>query len=88
MRRTRRNQLLGVVDDVVAFDEGTAFEAASLGQSLRAAETSLEVADLFIAATARQHGATLATTDRDDFDTAPIHELLELDIVDTENHSR
>lgn len=83
-RRRRRDQLLDVVDEVLGFDEATAFEAASLGTSLGAAGVSLDVADLFIAATARQHGGTLATTDRDDFDKPPIHELLSVDIVPTD----
>jgi len=49
--------------------------------SLAAVGVSLDTADLFIAATARQHDATLTTADRDDFDTPELHELVDMDIV-------
>jgi predicted nucleic acid-binding protein len=82
-QRRRHNQLTDVVDDVLAFDEATAVEAASMESSLATAGVSLDAADLLIAATARQHGATLATADTNDFDKTPVHELLDLDIVTT-----
>ncbi len=41
----------------------------------------LAVPDLFVAATARSAGATLATANRNDFDKAPVHELIDVDIV-------
>jgi len=83
-QQERRRQLTDAVDDVLALDESTAAKAASMEASLTAAGTSLDGMDLLIAATARQHGVTLATTDRNDFDKQPLHELLDVDIVETD----
>jgi len=82
-QRARRSQLTQAVDDVISFDADTAAEAASMETSLDGAGVSLNDVDLLIAATARQHQATFATADKNDFDKSPIHELLDIDIVDT-----
>lgn len=82
-QRTRQTQLMRAIDDVVAFDGDTAAEAASMESSLEGAGVSLDAADLLIAATARQHDATLVTADKADFDRSPIHELLDVDIIET-----
>jgi predicted nucleic acid-binding protein len=81
-QRTRRSQLTQAVDDVISFDGDTAAEAASMETSLKAAGVSLDDVDLLIAATARQHQATFVTADKNDFDKKPVHELLDIDIVD------
>lgn len=81
-QRTRRSQLTQAVDNVVSFDGDTAAEAASMEASLEAAGVSLDDVDLLIAATARQHQATLVTADKNDFDKAALHELMNIDIVD------
>jgi len=81
-QRARRSQLTQVVDDVVSFDADTAAEAVSMEASLDSAGVSLDDVDLLIAATARQHQATFATADKNDFNNGPIHELLDIDIVD------
>ena len=81
-QRTRRSQLTQAVDDVISFDGDTAAEAASMETSLDAAGVSLDDVDLLIAATARHHQATLVTADRNDFDKTPLHELMDIDIVD------
>lgn len=81
-RRTRRNQLTQAVDNVISFDGDTAAEAASMETSLEAAGVSLDDVDLLIAATARQHQATFVTADRNDFDKTPLHEFMEIDIID------
>ncbi|WP_262177264.1 type II toxin-antitoxin system VapC family toxin [Haloarcula laminariae] len=81
-QRARRHQLTQAVDDVLPFDADTAAEAASMETSLDDAGISLDGVDLLIAATARQHQATLATADRNDFDKGPVRELLDIDIVD------
>jgi predicted nucleic acid-binding protein len=49
--------------------------------SLTSAGTSLDVPDLLIAAAAREHGCTLATRNKNEFDKQPIHELLSVDII-------
>jgi len=51
--------------------------------SLDRAGVSLNDVDLLIAATASQQQATFVTADKNDFDKDPIHELLDIDIVDT-----
>jgi len=82
-QRARRNQLTQAVDDVISFDADTAVEAANLETSLDTVGVSLDDVDLLVAATARQHQATFVTADKNDFDKAPIHELMAIDIVDT-----
>lgn len=82
-QRARRNQLTRAVDNVISFDADTAAEAASMESSLDAAGVSLDDVDLLIAATAHQHQATFVTADKNDFDKAPIRELMAIDIVDT-----
>jgi len=57
-------------------------EAANLQVRLATAETSLDLADLLVAAAAREHGGTLATANRSDFDKPSIYELLDMVIVD------
>jgi predicted nucleic acid-binding protein len=71
-----------IADDVAPFDEDAAVEAASMESSLSETNTSLDAADLMIAATARQRGGVLATANKRDFDKQPIHQLLDIDIVD------
>jgi len=71
-----------VVDDIASFDEDAAIEAASMESSLSKTDTSLDAADLMIAATARQRGGVLATSNKRDFDKQPIRQLLDVDIVD------
>ena len=81
-QRTRRSQLTQAVDNVISFDGETAAEAASMESSLKAADVSLDDVDLLIAATARQHQATFVTADKNDFDKTPLHELMDIDIID------
>ncbi|PSP51160.1 VapC toxin family PIN domain ribonuclease [Halobacteriales archaeon QS_5_68_33] len=82
--RQKRLQTLktDVVDDIAAFDEDAAVEAASMDSSLEDANASLDAADLMIAATARRYGGTLVTANKRDFDKRPIHQLMDVDIVD------
>lgn len=81
-QRTRRNQLTQAVDNVISFDGDTAAEAASMETSLEAAGVSLDDVDLLVAATARQHQATFVNADKNDFDKTPLHELMDIDIID------
>lgn len=82
--RQKRLQTLKthVVDDVAAFDEDAAVEAASIESALADTDSSLDAADLMIAATARRYGGTLATANKRDFDKRPVHQLMDVDIVD------
>jgi tRNA(fMet)-specific endonuclease VapC len=80
--RTHRTNAEQSVDGIADVDADVAMEAANLRGRLATTETSLDLADLLIAATARVHGATVATANKNDFDKQPIHELLDVDIVD------
>lgn len=83
-RDRRHRQLSEAVDEIAAFDEKAAKEAATLESLLESAGSSLDPADLLIAATVRDRGGSLATCNANDFDKAPVHELVDVDIVDTE----
>lgn len=72
------------VDTIADLNTDVAMEAANLQARLATADTSLDLADLLIAATARELGATLVTANANDFDKQPIHELLDVDIVTVE----
>lgn len=50
---------------------------------LASAGTNLDLADLLIAATARERNATLATANKRDVDKVPIHRLMDVDIIET-----
>ncbi|ELZ20569.1 plasmid stability protein StbB [Halosimplex carlsbadense 2-9-1] len=80
----QRLQLLlrEAIDEIRPFTDDVAVEAAVLEGSLQKQNRSLGTADLLSAATAREAGATFVTADKRDFDKAPLHELLELDIID------
>ena len=69
------------VDAVADLNADIATEAANLQARLATTNTSLDLADLLIAATAREYGATLTTANRNDFDKQPLHELIDIDIV-------
>jgi predicted nucleic acid-binding protein len=79
--RRERQQAEEAVDGILPVDGDVAEEAANLRARLDAAGTGLDVPDLLIAAAARAHGCTLATRNENDFDKAPVHELLDVDIV-------
>jgi len=81
--RTRRSQVDSVIDEVLALDDEVAVEAANMRARLAATDTTLDLADLLIAATARNANATLVTANENDFDKRAIHELMDVDIVDT-----
>lgn len=80
--QTKRMNAESSVDKILDLDADVAEEAANIDARLSAANSSLDVADLLIAATARANGATLATRDKGDFDKSPIHELVAVDIVE------
>jgi predicted nucleic acid-binding protein len=80
--RTERSQIEHVVDEVAPLDGDVAAQAANMNARLASAGTSLDLADLLIAATARENNATLATANKHDFDKPPIHQLMDIDIVE------
>lgn len=71
-----------ILEEITPIDARTSLEAASLGSLLDSAGSSLDTADLFVAATARQREATLATANARDFDKEPIRQLMDLNIVE------
>lgn len=80
--RTKRDQAEELVDEVLALDADVAVEAANMRARLATVETSLDLADLLAAATARQADSTFVTANRNDFDKPPVHELLDVEILD------
>jgi predicted nucleic acid-binding protein len=80
-RRRERRALEQRIDGVLPLDADAAAAAADMENLLAAAGTSLDEADLLVAATARSRRATFATRNRNDFDKAPVHELLDVDLV-------
>jgi predicted nucleic acid-binding protein len=82
-QNAEREKIMSRVDGIVPLDAAVSAEAASIEASLDSVGVSLDTADLLIAATAREHSATLATGNKNDFDKPPIRQLLEIDLVDT-----
>jgi len=80
--RTRRGQADELIDEVLTLDDDVAVEAANMRAQLATAETSLDLADLLAAATARQAGATFVTANKNDFDKTPIHQLMDVEVLD------
>lgn len=76
-----------VVNEITPIDAETSLEAATMRELLADAGTSLDTGDLLVAATARQHSGTLATANRNDFDTPAVRDLLDVDIVPTAEQS-
>lgn len=82
--RTERWTLEQHIDSIVAVDADVAAQAANVKARLATTGTSLSLADLLVAATEREVGATFATANENDFDKSPIHQLMDVDIVDTD----
>lgn len=80
VRRVKR-ELDGVLDEVLPFTDDVAASAAILDASLADHDVTLDTADLLIAATARDAGATLVTADAD-FDAGPLRDLMDVDVVE------
>jgi len=81
--QNKQREADGMIEEVLALDEDVAVEAANLRARLDSANTGLELADLLAAATARDANATFVTANKRDFDKTPIHQLMDVDIVDT-----
>lgn len=60
------NVLLAI--DVIHFDEASVDTAVDIGASLKRKRKQIDLADLFIAATAVTHGLSIATLNRKHFD--------------------
>ncbi len=84
-RRREKLQLLEqrIVNEITPFETRTSLEAANIQELLTNTDTSLDTGDLLIAATARQHGGTLATANKNDFDKPAVRQLLDVEIVPT-----
>jgi predicted nucleic acid-binding protein len=79
-----QNDLRSNFDRILDFDDDAALEAAYLDEKLRNQDVSLDVADLLNVAIAHDEGATFLTRNENDFDRAPVHQLVDIDIVPTE----
>ncbi|MDS0293634.1 type II toxin-antitoxin system VapC family toxin [Halogeometricum luteum] len=78
-RRTLNENL----DRILEFTDGTAAEAAYLGEKLRSQEVSLSPADLLNLATAYESGGTFVTHNKRDFDKPPLRQLVDVDVIRT-----
>lgn len=70
------------VQRVLPLNEAVAVEAVYLEQALSNQDIRLALADLLHAATARENNATFVTCDVADFDKTPIHQLLDIKIIE------
>lgn len=70
------------IEQIAPLNGDVAVEAVLLENSLAKQDISLNLADLLHAATARESGATFVTCDSSDFDKAPIHQLMDIDIIE------
>jgi predicted nucleic acid-binding protein len=70
-----------VLDGVEPFTQSAGLTAASVEAKLSGHDPSLEMRDLLIASHARDIGATFVTCDRDDFEKAPVQQLLDVDAI-------
>lgn len=70
------------IEQIAPLNGDVAVEAVLLENSLAKQDISLNLADLLHAAIARERGATFVTCDASDFDKAPIHQLLDIDIIE------
>lgn len=68
-------------DRILPFTCDTALEAAYLDEKLHAHGVALDAVDLLNVATAHQAGGTFVTHNKNDFDSPPVHDLVDIDIV-------
>lgn len=76
-----RQDLNSIMDGVLPVTDDVAAEAVGIANSLSNVDAGLDVLDLLHAATARDAGATFVTADRNDFDTEPVRQLLDVDVI-------
>jgi len=72
------------IQRVLPLNEDVAVAAVRLEQSLSSQDITLGLADILHVATARENNATFVTCDIADFDRVPIHQLLDIDIIEPE----
>lgn len=83
MRRALQ-QLQSSLDRILPFTAETALEAAYLDEKLQSQGVTLDSVDLLNLATAHEAGGTFITHNKNDFDTGPLHQLVDVDVVGTE----
>jgi predicted nucleic acid-binding protein len=76
-----RSWLGRVLDGVEPFTESAGLRAASVEASLRSQNETLPMRDLLIASHSSDLGATFVTVDKGDFQTRPVQQLLEVDVI-------
>lgn len=78
-----RAWLGSVLDGIEPFEESAAMSAAAVEANLERHDAALQMRDLLIAAHARDVGATFVTFDRGDFESEPVQQLLDVDVLRT-----
>lgn len=79
-----RQHLRSHLDRILPFTDDAALEAAYIDEKLQSQGTTLDPVDLLNLATAHEAGGTFVTHNKDDFDKAPLHELVDVDVVYTD----
>jgi tRNA(fMet)-specific endonuclease VapC len=79
--RHEQTKLQSNFDRIIDFGDDTALEAAYLDEKLQSRGISIDTADLLNLATAHEQSATFLTRNENDFDTGPVHELVDIDVI-------
>ncbi|AWB28057.1 type II toxin-antitoxin system VapC family toxin [Halococcoides cellulosivorans] len=79
-RRVQR-ALADNFDRILDLTDDAGLEAAALDESLSAQGVTLDTADLLNLAIAHEAGGTFVTHNANDFDTPPVHDLVDIDVV-------
>ncbi|WP_436929097.1 type II toxin-antitoxin system VapC family toxin [Halosimplex halobium] len=83
MRQTQ-STLRSNFDRIVDFTDDTALEAAYLDEKLQSQGVNVPPVDLLNLATAHEANGTFVTHNRNDFDRPPLHDLVDVDVVNTD----
>lgn len=78
------HHLQSTFDRILSFTADTALEAAYIDEKLQDQGVTLDAVDLLNLATAHENDGTFVTHNKNDFDKPPVHELVDVDIVQTD----
>ncbi|WP_135363570.1 type II toxin-antitoxin system VapC family toxin [Halosimplex halophilum] len=83
MRQTQ-STLRSNFDRILDFTDDTALEAAYLDEKFQSQGVNVPPVDLLNLATAHEANGTFVTHNRNDFDKPPLHDLVDVDVVNTD----
>jgi tRNA(fMet)-specific endonuclease VapC len=76
-----QQHLRSSLNRILPFTSDAALEAAYLDEKLQSQGVSLDPVDLLNLATAHEAGGTFVTHNKNDFDKAPLREIVDVDVV-------